>query len=404
MSEVKEEKLLYQVCSLLLKAPEEPEVFEQIAQQLCGNLQIACCSIWLARPNGGVGQQRLAFSVGEDNLPPDLPTLDFKAAIQAMARKGAMNWQKSQVNIKKQRLLSLATHLSSHGDVVGAMCLWFVNRDIGKHIVSLVTLIAADLAQGLHNYRNFSGPNHKRLSKELEIARQIQTSFLPKKALQPEGSSIAFQSITAHEVGGDYLDIFQTQNKLVGIALGDVMGKGIPAALWMAMTRVTLSTIAKSGVQPHVVLEEVNNTLYRDLVERETFVTLHYALYEPVQKILLLANAGHLPPLVFHSVTGRYELLKVKGTYIGGIENRKYQLIGVQLMAGDVVLFYSDGVTEATNSSGEQFGLNNIIDVVSKNALFGAQQIVDSLTIHVSQYIGNCQQEDDITFACLKVG
>jgi len=144
--------------------------------------------------------------------------------------------------------------------------------------------------------------------------------------------------------------------------------------------------------------------LYQDLVERDTFVTLLYALYEPVKKVLLLANAGHLPPLVFHSTTGQYELLQVKGSYIGGIENRKYQLIGMQLIAGDVVLFYSDGLTEATNSSGEQFGLSNIVDVVSKNSLFGAQQIVDSLTIRISQYHENCQQKDDITFACLKVG
>lgn len=404
MSEVMEGELLHQVCSLLLKAHEEPEVFEQIAEQLRRNLQVSCCSIWLASPNGGVGQQRVAFSIVEDNMPADLPTLDFKEAFQAMGGKGALNWQESQVNVEKQRLLSLTKPLSSHGHMNGAICFWFVDGAIRKHIVSLITSLAADLAQGLDNYRNFSDPSHRRLNKEVEIAKQIQTSFLPKKTPQLAGNAIAFQSMTAHEVGGDYLDIFHTQNKLVGIALGDVMGKGIPAALWVAMTRVTLGTIAKSGVQPHVVLEEVNKALYQDLVERDTFVTLLYALYEPVKRVLLLANAGHLPPLVFHSTTGQYELLKVKGAYIGGIENRKYQLAGVQLIAGDVVLFYSDGLTEATNSSGEQFGLNKVVDVVRKNSLFDAQQIVDRLTIHISQYIGNYLQKDDITFACLKVG
>jgi len=403
MSEVRKDKLLYRICSLLLKAHEEPEVFEQIAEQLCRNLQVSCCSIWLAKPNGGVGQQRLAFSVAEDNLPPDLPTLDFKATLQAMKREGALKWQESQVDMEKQRLLSLTKPLSSHGDVVGAICLWSVDGAVDKNVISSVNLIAADLALGLHNYRNFSVLNQRRLNKELEIAKQIQTSFLPKKALQHAGNTIAFQSMTAHEVGGDYLDLFRTQNKLLGIALGDVMGKGIPAALWVAMSRVTLRTVAKSGAQPHVVLEEINRTLYGDLVEQGTIVTLLYALYEPVKKVLLLSNAGHLPPLVFHSTTGQYELLKVKGPYIGGIENRKYQLVGVQLMAGDVVLFYSDGLTEATNSNGEQFGIHNVVDIVGKNSLFDAQQIVDSLTLHISQYIGNCQQEDDITFACLKV-
>lgn len=403
MLEVKEGKLLYQVCSLLLKSHAEPEIFEQIAEQLFKNLQVSCCSIWSASPNGGVGQQRLAFSSVEDTMPADLPTLDFKASLQAMESKGALSCQESQVIAGKQKLFSLTIPLSSHGHVVGAICFWFFNGAIRQGIVSLMTSLAADLAQGLHNYQSFCAHSHRRLNKELEIAKQIQTSFLPKKIAQIAGNSIAFQSITAYEVGGDYLDIFQTQNNLVGIALGDVMGKGIPAALWMAMTRVTLNTIAKSGVQPHVVLEEVNKMLYQDLVERDTFVTLLYALYEPVKKVLLLANAGHLPPLVFHSITGQYELFKVKGPYIGGIENRKYQLAGVQLIAGDVVLFYSDGLTEATNSSGKQFGLSNIVDVVSKNSLFDAQQIVDSLTIHVSQYLGNCQQKDDITFACLKV-
>lgn len=402
MSEVREDKLFYQICSLLLKAPEEPEIFEQIAEQLRRSLQLACCSIWLARPNGGVGQQRLAFAAGEDSLLPDLSTLDFKVAFQAIQSAESLKWQ-YRATIEKQRLLSLIMPLFKHGDVVGSICFWVFDGAINNNIVTSLTLIAADLAQGLHNYRCSSVINLRRLNKEMEIAKQIQTTFLPEKTHRSESSSVAFQSITASEVGGDYLDLFQTHNNLLGIALGDVMGKGVPAALWMAMTRVTLRTVAKSGAQPHRVLEEINRTLYRDLVKQESFITLLYALYEPVKKVLFLSNAGHLPPIVFHSTTAEYDLLKVKGPYIGSIENKKYKLAGLQLKAGDIVLFYTDGLTEAINANGEQFGIHNVVDVLRKNSLFEAQEIIDSLTLHISQYIGNCQQQDDITFACLKV-
>lgn len=403
MTRTEETEILYQVCSLLLQAQEDEQAFTEITCRLCSGLGASCCSLWLARSGGGRSQERLAIYQAVKDLPSELVNLDFTVAKQAIEQGQSLVWQKLRVG-ENQEMLLIASPLLRQAQVVGAVCLWFApDTHAGNVTLMLVHQIIRDLAQGIYNYTYHSGVNGRSLSKELEMAAHIQTGLLPEKIPDIKGISLAMRSLMAHEVGGDYLDLFQTPNKLLGIAVGDVMGKGIPAALWMAMTRVALRTAARTFSQPDAVLEEVNRGLYPDLAGQSIFVTLQYALYEPVKKILFLANAGHLPPLIYHGRTGQFELLKVKGIYIGGLENYKFKLAGVQLKESDIVLFYSDGVTEAVNAEGQQFGLRKVVDVLEKNALFSAAEIADKLIIHLGQHIGDTRQRDDISFLLFKV-
>lgn len=403
MTKTEEMGILYQLSSLLLQAQEEEHVFTEITSRLCSDLRASCCSLWLARSYGGLGQERLAIHQVVKDLPSELVNLDFAIAKQAIKQEKSFVWQKIQVG-KNQDLLLIASPLVRQTRVVGAVCFWFApDTHVGNVPLMLVQQIIRELAQGIYNYAYYSDVNGRNLTKELEMAAHIQTALLPEKVPDIPGISLALRSLMAHEVGGDYLDLFETPNNLLGIAMGDVMGKGIPAALWMAMTRVALRTAARTFSQPDVVLEEVNRGLFPDLAGLGSFVTLQYALYEPVKKILFYANAGHLPPLIYHGRTRKFELLQVKGVYIGGLENYKFKLAGVQLKEQDIVLFYSDGVTEATDSEGKQFSLRKVVDVLERNALYSAAEIADKLIIHLGQHIGGTQQRDDISFLLLKI-
>lgn len=409
---IQEANLLFQVCSLLLKAQGEEDVFRQIACEICQVFEAVCCSIWLAKPDGGVGQRRISYYQVPMASVDLLPTWDFRAA--ALVIKQQTSLILSDISADpyfsdkgRERLWLMAYPLQVQGDFVGVLCIWgrqgmglYAKRD---KFVSLLSQIIEEISFGLYNYKYFSNRNQKRLKKELEIARQIQQNLLPKEVPVVTGISLAIRNISANEVSGDYADVFLTRGGYLGIAVGDVMGKGIPAALWMAMTRVAMRTAAKDGTHPHVAMERVNAVLYPDLSRQGIFVTLLYAFFDPRKKTLFFSNAGHVPPLLYHSTTGQFELLKLKGTIIGGLEHKKYDIGGVQLQAGDIVIFYTDGLTEAVNAHGQPLGIENVADIIKKNSLYSAAEISDCLSLHLGQHIGDSHQTDDITFAILKV-
>jgi len=413
MNEFRQTRLLYRVCSLLIKAQQENhEVFEQIAILLCQELEVIGSSIWLVTHQGGIGQQRLAFFQDGQKLTYSLPNLDYQAAALVIEQgKGLVlhnvcndgNFHEAKPN----DLWVTAYPLKNKGELIGMFCIWdnchkstYQERE---DFVSLVQKVGCELTNGLYNYKQYSQANHKRIVKELETARRIQFDLMPKELPVLQGISLGVRTIPANEVGGDYLDIFLTDNKYLGIAIGDVMGKGIPAALWMAMTKVAMRTAAKDDNQPHIAVSQVNSVLFPDLSRQGIFVTLFYALYDPYQKTLLFSNAGHLPPLLYRSRTRKVEPLQLKGPFIGGVENKTYHISGVRLQKGDIVLFYTDGLTEALNSAKKQLGIGKVAQLLNSYALYDAFQIIDRLVLDLGQFTGDYHQIDDITLAVLKV-
>ncbi|GAB6153325.1 hypothetical protein JCM17380_20750 [Desulfosporosinus burensis] len=413
LNEFRQTQLLYRVCSLLIKAQQDNhEVFNQIAALLCQELGVIGSSIWLATHQGGIGQQRLAFFQAGEKLGYSLPNLDYQAAALVIEQGNGLVLHNihNDGNFHEARRNDLwvtAYPLKNKLQLIGVFCIWD-NCNKRTHqeredLVSLVQKVGSELTNGLYNYKQYSQADHKRIAKELETARRIQLDLMPKELPVLQGTSLGVRTIPANEVGGDYLDMFLTNSKHLGIAIGDVMGKGIPAALWMAMTKVAMRTAAKDDTQPHFAVSQVNSVLFPDLSRQGIFVTLLYALYDPYNKTLLFSNAGHLPPLLYRSKTRKVEPLQLKGAYIGGVENKIYQISGVRLQKGDIVLFYTDGLTEALNSAQKQLGIEKVAELLNSNALYDASQIIDRLVVNLGQFIGDYHQTDDITLAVLKV-
>jgi len=411
---IRELELLYSVCSGML-ATGEKEIFKEIAVLVLEHLRVSSCSIWEVKTGQAKEIIRLGFAlVPAAKEVKNLPNLDFEITA-LVARTGE---PVVSLDVGRDRKLPevqefnpigvVVLPLANRKEILGTLNIWILPGQDKKVLTAVEIELAATLAQfltlGLEYYRQVTGyKQQQRLKRELEIARGIQQGLVPRTLPKLEGVSLEIRTLAANQVGGDYVDVIHIQRGKIGIVIGDVMGKGIPAALFMVMTRTVFRAVAKGELMPHQVLNEVNEVLLPDLQNQGSFVTLFYALYDPVTKVLFYANAGHNPPLAYRPASNEFFTLKAKGVYIGGKKEANYGLKSIQLRDGDIVVFYSDGVKEAMNSQHQQFGLQRIADTIRKYAFYDSTGLTDCLSYALSEFIGDAPQSDDITMAVLKI-
>jgi sigma-B regulation protein RsbU (phosphoserine phosphatase) len=241
----------------------------------------------------------------------------------------------------------------------------------------------------------------RRLEKELAIAREIQLSFLPKSAPQLPGVDLAGATRPHDEVGGDYYDFIEVGDHRLGLAIADVSGKGIPAALIMAGFRMSLLAEIRNEFAIRAVMRKVNTLLYES-TDRGKFVTAFYGVLDWKSGMLTFANAGHNPPLLLRA-EGRIESLVEGGLALGILPDARYDDRPVGLRPGDVLLLYTDGVSEAESDTGEQFGRGRLEAALRRLAGLDAQAIVDGMIGTVLEWAGARGQNDDLTLMVVKM-
>ena len=252
--------------------------------------------------------------------------------------------------------------------------------------------------RNLHEWREAVSSQEKltALQSELSVANQIQQSILPTSFPVSAGYQLYGSMEPAREVGGDFFDVVRLEDSCVGLAIADVSDKGIPAALFMMSSRTMMKGAAISAQKPGEVLGIVNSMLSEDN-EAQMFVTVLYAVYDPTTGLFTYSSGGHDTPLVVHS-DGSSELLPLtNGIVLGIMPNLDYQENSIALAPGDTVVCYTDGVTEAMNPQGEQFGIERLrltfADSPPKSAIDAVQKIFEAVTAFAEGAI----QSDDIT-------
>ncbi|MEY2984232.1 MAG: hypothetical protein RLZZ568_849, partial [Cyanobacteriota bacterium] len=286
----------------------------------------------------------------------------------------------------------------------------------------LLQLIADQTAVAIAN----SDLNQKLRSREiqdreLEIASEIQAQLLPRCCPEIWGLEIAAQCKTASRVGGDYYDFIPTNYDQLrhsdwlcknpispdipwSIVIGDVMGKGVPAGLIMTMTRGMLRAEVLNRHSPAQILGHLNRVMYADLENSHRFVTLFYSEYNPQTGILSYSNAAHHPPLLWRAQADQaaspLTLLDTEGTVIGLEADSSYRDAQIRLLPGDVVLFYTDGLTDAGNSKGDRFDDQNLRYAFEQacQKCHTAQAILTEIFTAVETFVGprNSHQTDKI--------
>ncbi len=239
------------------------------------------------------------------------------------------------------------------------------------------------------------------LQKELSLARQMQQSILPTEFPRGENYDVFASMVPARSVGGDFFDMVPLSHNRLGLAIADVSDKGVPAALFMMLARTLLKGSATGCENPGDVLGEVNDLLHANN-ESMMFVTVFYAVFDPRSGSLAYANGGHNPPLVVHPDGSSEMLPTTDGIAAGVIPGLEYQSNKVRLKPGDSVIFYTDGVTEAMDPSGEEFGEERLRAVLHAGPLASAQASTEAVFRAVHEFAEGAEQSDDITCLTLR--
>ncbi|MCP4631592.1 MAG: SpoIIE family protein phosphatase [candidate division Zixibacteria bacterium] len=257
---------------------------------------------------------------------------------------------------------------------------------------------AAVAIERAHNHNEIL--KNRKLEDELKIAKRIQLTFLPAEQPDIPGYSIHGINHSYTEVGGDYYDFIPIVKGQTGIAIGDVAGHGIPAALIMAAFRASLKAEIRNNFAIRHILFKVNNLLCES-VERGNYVTALYGVLDADNSIFTFSNAGHNPPLLLR-VSGEVEELSEGGIALGVIPDAKYVEKPVILNAGDIIVFYTDGITETFNSGGEEFGTKKLVDCIKSFSGSRSEDISKSLIERLKVFRKGGTQTDDYTSVILK--
>lgn len=240
----------------------------------------------------------------------------------------------------------------------------------------------------------------ERIGTELDIARNIQSSMLPRKFPERKEFDIYATMTPAKEVGGDFYDFLFVDENHLAIVMADVSGKGVPAAMFMMISKTLIKSAVQTGLSPKEVLKKVNRQLCESN-EAEMFVTVWLGILDLGSGKLCCANAGHEYPAIRRR-GGDFALYPdAHGFVLGGMENMKYQEYELQLFAGDTIFVYTDGVTEATNARQELFGTEGMLAALNERRQACGKELLDAVHQGIDQFAGSAPQFDDITMLAL---
>ena len=303
--------------------------------------------------------------------------------------------------------LLVAPLFTNRGEILGLLLTGkFEKYGFDIDDASLLEGFANQAAIAIENARLLrQSIERERLSQELKIARDVQLRLLPQKMPDYPGIRLEASSLTAFEVGGDFYDFFQFRDGSFGLVVGDVSGKGTSAAFYMAEFKGILQTLAGLSEDALSLAREINRILYQT-IDRRAFITAIFARYCPNEDILEIVRAGHPPAIFFQTNSGNVQEIKPPGLGIGldkgPIFNQVTQKETLHLSDGDILLFYTDGLTEARNEHGVEFNEEGLKQLLTTNSFSSLNNLKNLIFDTVLDFVEETPLHDDMTFVLLQ--
>lgn len=347
-----------------------------------------------------------ALDAPEIDISPNDPILAYLASVSGAVEVENIRLDSPAVRSMREAGIKMVVPLVSQGELIGILNLGLrlseqeYSSDDRKLLDDLAgTAAPAVRVAQLVREQQKEARQRERIEQELKVASLIQQTLLPKSEPDLPGYDIAAFYKPAREVGGDFYDFLELDDGRLGLIIGDVTDKGVPAAMVMATTRTLLRASAQRFDSPGDVLERVNDVLVPD-IPPNMFVTCMYAILDPASGRLHYANAGH--DLPYRSRKKIAEELRATGMPLGLMPGMGYEEKEVFIEEGDTVLFYSDGLVEAHDPEREMFGFPRLQGLVGAHRSGGAS-LVEFLLSELARFTGEAwEQEDDITLVTLK--
>ncbi|HLF20237.1 MAG TPA: PP2C family protein-serine/threonine phosphatase, partial [Bacteroidota bacterium] len=311
-------------------------------------------------------------------------------------------------HVKEQKLLKgslLSVPLISHGNLIGILhAIKEFEYGFDQDDIDVLTTFADNVTIAIENSKLIARSfERERLQQEMMVARTMQKRLLPQGLPTSDRLDIVAISESSLEVGGDYYDFVQLSKDRMGIVVGDVSGKGVSAAFYMAEVKGIFLSLSKICSSPKDLLIRANETLIGSL-EKKAFISLVYAILDTKNGSLHIARAGHCP--VVYVSEGRVELVRPSGLGLGltdgEIFDRSTEERLIMLKEGDVCILYTDGITESRDRSGEEFGYDRLVSVAQRSKEQSADEIKNSILQEVRNHIGEPTYGDDMTLVVIK--
>lgn len=318
-------------------------------------------------------------------------------------RVGDVSRDERYISVHGETISEMAIPLAYKGKVIGVLDLESREKDHfttdhEKILITLGTRIASALVHAELYAR--VAENERRFSQELEIAREIQRQLLPDALPTCAGLELAVSFSPAAHLGGDLYDLIRFDDGRLAVAIGDVSGKGAPAALYGALAGGIIRTRATRKYPPAEMLELVNRSLQQRPIT-SLYVALTYAVWDPGLCQLTIANSG--VPYAVYVHEEECQFVDVAGLPLGLFAGSKYQERILQLSEGDLIVFYTDGVIELPSPSGQEFGLKRLAEAVHKHRKDGPEQVIEAILAELGEYSDGDPAPDDQTILALKV-
>lgn len=296
----------------------------------------------------------------------------------------------------------LCVPLVVHSRLIGILTLYNKKRgDFSNEDQRLLSILAGQSAQVVERTRLYEEEAKlATVRQELNLAYEIQMNLLPSVSPTIPGYQVAGTSIPAQSVGGDYFDYIPVEDGRMALTVGDVSGKGMPAALLMSNLQATLRSQALNGDTISNTIAQTN-TLLCENIRKGSFVTLFFGVLNPAEHVLDFANAGHNRPHI-RRADGSVETLEQGGLVLGFKKDMPYVQDRIDIRPGDLLFIYSDGIPEAMNAGRTQFGDDRLKELVASADSATAQQFVDTVLERVREHAGDYPQNDDITMIAVK--
>ena len=395
-----EESFFLNIYDLAFNA-KSAEVFNEIAENITIILKAYACSIWINNYKVENTETRLGYY--EDKNHDKLSQIDYDLSYKTLIYKETII---DKIIDDEGTQWYYVTCPFNKGDITGCYTIWFSNwieNPFRKKYGKVVTLkkLGNIFANVISHFLRCDKFDCNRILSELSAAEKIQRSLIPTEIPKINNINIGIRSIMANEVGGDYLDLIQFNNEEIGIVVGDAMGKGIPGAFIMLITRTLFRILCKANVNPEVLLRQLNLFLTPELIQQNIFVSLFYGIYDIRSRVFKYAVAGHNPPLIFRRRSREIETLEGKGIIIGGKHRTEYKAFDTSLEKGDIILLYTDGVQDIRNSENKVFGIEGMKRVIQKYSEYDADGISNCLAQVISKHGGH-KLNDDASFIVLK--
>ena len=384
------------------------ELLQSIAATLTRLIDYQMFSILLVDESGQKLVHRFSMRFKENiHLKHDIPIGRGLVGAAAQLKQAILvpdvNKDERYIMANPETKSELCVPLIHKGAVIGVLDLEHTRRNYftEDHKRTMSTL-AAQLAIAIENARLYEkiAKQEARLEHELDMAREIQLRLLPQTLPQLRGAEVAARFVPARTIGGDIYEFLRYSGDSTAITIGDVSGKGAPAALYAALVAGILRSGADSEPSPAEMLSLVNTALNERPISAQ-YISMIYAVWDGANGRLRIANSGLPRPI--YSQAGRTEIVQATGLPLGPFDDATFDELDIEVAPGDVFVFFSDGISDAANPAFETFGRKRIEEVVSANHDRSPQEIVDAIFDAVRVFCQGCDPFDDETVVAIKI-